>query len=86
MPYIKKERRIRFDPLIAPIAEELDTEGELNYVITMLVLHYISKKGISYGTYNAAVGVLECAKQELYRRWVATYEDKKIKENGDVGL
>jgi len=86
MPYIKKERRGCFDPLIAPIAEELSTEGELNYVITMLVLHYINKKGISYHTYNAAIGVLECAKQELYRRWVATYEDRKIEENGDISI
>ena len=35
---------------------------------------------------NAAIGVLECAKLELYRRVVAMYEDGKIKENGDVFL
>jgi len=30
------------------------------------------------------VGVLECAKMELYRRVAAPYEDKKKEENGDV--
>ena len=86
MPYINKERRVDLDPLIVPLAGELDTEGELNYVLTMLVLSYIGEKGISYKTYNAAMGVLECSKQEIYRRWVAAYEDKKIEENGDIGL
>jgi len=30
------------------------------------------------------VGVLECAKLELYRRIAAPYEDEKIVETGDV--
>ena len=30
------------------------------------------------------VGVLECAKLELYRRMAAPYEDEKIEDNGDV--
>jgi len=30
------------------------------------------------------MGVLECIKQEFYRRAVAPYEDKKKEENGDV--
>jgi hypothetical protein len=34
--------------------------------------------------YNDAIGALEGAKLELYRRYVSAYEDDKIKENGDV--
>jgi hypothetical protein len=33
---------------------------------------------------NEAIGVLECAKLELYRRVAAPYEDEKIAESGDV--
>jgi hypothetical protein len=33
---------------------------------------------------DEVVGVLECAKLEIYRRIAAPYEDKKIVENGDV--
>lgn len=29
--------------------------------------------------------MLECCKQELYRRLLSIHEDKKIIENGDVG-
>ena len=58
--------------------------GELNYAITALVKDYLDDKGHSYTRYNEAIGVLECAKLELYRRLVSPYEDEKIKENGDV--
>ena len=57
--------------------------GPLNYLITRLVLRWLGDHP-NYERYNAAVGVLESAKLELYRRAVAPYEDAKIKENGDV--
>ena len=37
-----------------------------------------------YYHYNQLIGVLECAKLELYRRLVTPYEDIKITDNGDV--
>jgi hypothetical protein len=57
--------------------------GTLNYMITKLV-HWWLGDNPNYERYNAAIGVLECAKLELYRRKVSPYEDEKIKENGDV--
>ena len=38
----------------------------------------------SFQDLNELIGALECAKQELYRRVVAPYEEDKIEENGDV--
>lgn len=59
--------------------------GELNYVITDLLMKALEDGGgVSYTRINALVGVLECAKMELYRRVAAPYEDKKKEENGDV--
>lgn len=88
MPYIKEIDRIRYNTLIKDLAERLkkipeeDRDGHINYCITMLfkLLYYPPK----YRRYNRAMGVLECIKQEFYRRVVAPYEDKKIAENGDV--
>ena len=57
--------------------------GTLNYMITKVV-HWWLGENPNYERYNAAIGVLECAKQELYRRKVSPYEDEKINENGDV--
>ena len=39
---------------------------------------------LKYSEINSVIGVLECAKMELYRRIAAPYEDKKCEENGDV--
>jgi len=47
-------------------------------------LQYIRDKRKCYQTYNDVIGVLECIKQELYRRFVSKYEDLKIKQNGDI--
>jgi hypothetical protein len=61
------------------------TLGELNYVITKTCLDYLdTADNPGYAEYNEVIGVLECAKLELYRRAVAPYEDKKIVQNGDV--
>ena len=80
MPYIKKERR-GFSMCSGGDAKN---PGELNYFLTTQILSYLFRHGKSYASYNAVIGVLECIKLELYRRMVAPYEDKKIKENGDV--
>jgi hypothetical protein len=39
---------------------------------------------LNYKNINAAVGVLECCKQELYRMTAAPYEDIKINNNGGL--
>jgi len=83
MPYIKDEDKTKFEDLYK-IAESIDSAGEMNYVITMLVRNYIERKGLCYQTLNDAVGALEGCKFELYRRVLAPYEDLKIEENGDV--
>ena len=83
MPYIKPERRSEIvddNGLIDPL--EIRTAGELNFAITMLVDDFVQYP--SYDNFNAAIGALECAKLELYRRRIANYEDIKMRENGDV--
>lgn len=80
MPYIKKDRRsLASDEDGFPI-----NAGELNYLFTQFILNYLDAKGESYQTYNDIIGAIECCKLELYRRKVSLYEEKKIKENGDV--
>lgn len=79
MPYIHKSDRYRWDdPLIPRHA------GELNFAITTLCNKYLRANSLSYGEINTIIGVLECAKQEFYRRIAVPYENIKIKENGDV--
>lgn len=87
MPYIKKDDREDLGAIIGAIDSSpfvASTSGELNYLITKLCLSYIHNNDISYQTYNDIIGALECAKLELYRRRIASYEDIKASENGDV--
>lgn len=94
MPYIKQAFRADNNPLTIhvdwpemssrdrPIA--LDTAGELNYAITMLISEYVRRRPLSYAVLNDVVGVLASAQAEFQRRVVAPYEDIKRAENGDV--
>lgn len=79
MPYIKEEARQEL-----AIGRGAANAGELNFILTCVVLNYIDERGESYQAYNDAIGALEGAKLELYRRHVAPYENEKMKENGDV--
>lgn len=60
--------------------------GELNYSITAQVHAYIQRKGLCYATLNEVIGVLECAKLELYRMVAAPYENSKRTENGPISI
>jgi hypothetical protein len=87
VPYVKPEKRVKYkkalDELIGILkslpAEEVD--GELNYVVTKILKQIYP---LRYFHINKAIGVLECAKLEFYRTVAAPYEDKKMKESGDV--
>jgi hypothetical protein len=87
MPYLKSIDRFE-------IEQDLDTIGfsdfvpnngaHLNFIVCTLVNNYIEKNGLDYAGLQEMIGSLDCAKMEIYRRIAGPYEDKKIKENGDV--
>lgn len=84
MPYISSDLRDKLLPIVDTIRLLDINEGELNYLITILCDTYLYNKGINYSNINNAIGVLECAKLELYRRIAVNYENKKLEINGDV--
>lgn len=75
MPYIRRSSRDITEPM---------TPGGLNFMITKLCHEYIQRHGLEYTTLNEVIGVLECAKQELYRMVAAPYENMKQTENGAI--
>ena len=85
MPYIKKNRRFDYELALADLeAREINSAGELNYLVSMLCKIYGKRDDFNYQVINDIVGALECAKQEYSRRNVGGYEDVKIRENGDI--
>lgn len=84
MPYVSREVREALDRGDAP-----RDAGALNYAVSGLVDRYLAQcverdGRLRYAHLNEVIGVLECAKLELYRRLAAPYEDVKIAEHGDV--
>ena len=80
MPYVNRTARERLDGGRAP-----QDAGELNYAISRLIDAYLHRHGgIRYAEINEVIGVLECAKLELYRRVAVPYEERKRIENGEV--
>lgn len=87
MPYIDKKSRKAIEPELKALLKKLKSipmekiDGNINYCICSMMKELYPA---SYYNYNRMMGVVACVQQELYRRMVAPYEDKKIKENGDV--
>ena len=79
MPYIRKSQREYIRTTL-----EMEKPGDLTFSFTETCRLYLERHGESYRTYNDILGSLECTKLELYRRKIAQYEDKKIKQNGDI--
>ena len=87
MPYIRPEARRETLNKVLQVErwEIIDlTSGELNYIITKLIMAQVKHKGLSYDTICSISGVLDNVSKEFYRRVAVPFEDKKKEENGDV--
>lgn len=89
MPYIKQPLRNQVEGEIDALLDELYTvpddqiAGVLNYTFSKILLQ-IYGANPNYRQCNEMVGILECAKLELYRHRIGPYEDEKIQSNGDL--
>ena len=90
MPYIRPEDRNKYDGTIELLIQALIGKkviapiGEINYVITRFIHRIIEETEVRYSVLNSLIGVLECAKLELYRQIAAPYEREKHKLNDPV--
>lgn len=86
MPYIKKEEKEFYSDVLGALAQaDIQSVGELNYILTKVCQAYLNQRGMKkYQFYNDVIGALECCKLELYRRKISEYEEEKIIQNGDV--
>ena len=88
MPYIKKGKRGKIDGIVKQLADNIITLSDINYAVTKLLHTIIDRDAknsrFCYALLNSMIGVLECAKLELYRMVVAPYENKKRMKNGPI--
>jgi hypothetical protein len=92
MPYIDNDDRTQYIPLIKEISKLVPNDhtkrsGHMNFIISRLikdVYGYEPGKYLKYWQWNEIKGFLSCITEEIGRRYIAPYEDQKIKENGDI--
>ena len=83
MPYIESDRE-EIDELIISHSKLWFKKGRLNYFICRVWKLITASNGVSYDDARKMIGELECAKLEIYRRWIVPHEDKAKERNGDV--
>jgi hypothetical protein len=89
MPYITQENRKLYkddlDDLCFALEEQGYPEGDVTYVLYVILARWF-KHLPGYSAIADIRGCLAGTLSELDRRFFFQYEDKKIKENGDVDL
>lgn len=78
LPYIAPEQRTKV------MLEGAHSAGELNFEISMAIITYTKRMGLTYQTINDVTGAVIGALSEYQRRVVVPYEDSKIESNGDI--
>lgn len=82
MPYVKQERRPELNKVVIAMSEAgVKADGDLNYILFRFCKYHVSP---SYNNYKNFLGELNEAAEEIRRRLLSSYEDKKIEEHGDV--
>lgn len=80
MPYVDGLARVRLSKVARP-----ESLGELDYLITTIVLMYMREHNITkFDQLAGIIGMLDLIKDECRRRIVHPYEDQKRRDNGDV--
>lgn len=89
MPYIKQDDRHEYDEFLNAHIQDLEENcypvGDVTYAIYKIV-GCMFKHDERYQTIAEIRGLLAGVLSEFDRRLAFPYEDKKIKENGDVDL
>lgn len=82
MPYVKQDRRLELDQVVeAMVKANIKADGDLNYVLYTFAKRFIPA---SYNNYKNYLGELNEAAMEIRRRLLSEYEEKKIRDNGDI--
>jgi len=82
MPYIQSEDRPMMDLVVKNMKEKgVKPDGKLNYVLFKFCKDTVDP---SYNNYKNFIGELTECCEEIRRRMLSSYENTKIKLNGDV--
>ena len=88
MPYIKDEDRSKYNNLMLNIhmLPEIQTKGDLEYLVFALMKKYMSTREERYSTLHDAVYAAQHCSDEFRRRYLDKREDSAKQQNGDIEI
>jgi len=85
MPYITQTDRGKYAIVEKFIKNAtIDTKGDLEYLVTVLMKQYMSTRECRYSTLHDVVYAVQHASDEYRRRHLDKREDEAKEKNGDV--
>lgn len=78
MPYITNTRALQLQ------TDTPKVKGELNYLITNLMIEFVEEHGTKYQVISDAIAAAQDAADEMKRRLLAPYETLKSKERENI--
>jgi len=85
MPYITQNDRANYAILEDFIKhKKIDTKGDLEYLVTLLMKQYMSTREFRYSDLHDVVYAVQHASDEYRRRHLDKREDEAKRKNGDV--
>jgi hypothetical protein len=85
MPYVNKESREKYINISFAIAnKQIETKGDLEYLVFVLMKQYMSTREQRYSTLHDCAYAVQHASDEFRRRYLDKREDQALSENGDI--
>ena len=83
MPYIVEDEREKYDRVIDQL-DQIETKGQLEYVIFKLMVLYMKRKKMNYSNLHDCIYAAKHCGDEFRRRFLDVREDQARNQNGDV--
>lgn len=86
MPYVNDEQRNRYFNLnlAMDLAPDIETKGDLEYLVFRLMLKYMKSREYRYGHLHDAVYGTIHSGEEFKRRYLDKRENEAMIQNGDI--
>lgn len=85
MPYIDQNQRQKYSDIVYDISNiEIETKGDLEYLVFVLMKKFMSTREQRYSTLHEVVYAVIHAGEEYRRRYLDKREDTARETNGDI--
>jgi hypothetical protein len=86
MPYINENQRKRYTAIKEAVdnLSKIETKGDLEYLVFMLMKKYMSNRDYRYSTLHDCTYAVQHCSDEFRRRFLDKRENEARESNGDI--